>query len=326
VLGERYAHPGKPQELAVGRSSARNASMAARISGTAAGNGTVARAANACRKASASEDRSGEDRSGEDRSGEATWPSPLGQVGDGRPGHHPFRAERPLEGHHQCIASKVRRPRGEGVGRGCTDRRNGCHRADLAAETLGRRPDHQAPAAADLVDGGHVQPVQQGKRLHRAAGGHRRLGGGESSFGAAWAVGGQFDRPDQQGGPRRVPAALARPFGCPLQDVGHVLVGANAARGEMPGPPVGVGGASGHRGQRRVHPAALARGRAAIDRRTDQRVPKGDPFAGPDKISCLGEITGVHVDSEHGRARGNVGRVAAGFGGGQQQPRLHVRR
>ena len=70
----------------------------------------------------------------------------------------------------------------------------------------------------------------------------------------------------------------------------------------------------------------LAGGRTAIDRRADQRVPKDNPLLGPDKIPCFGEITGVHVDPEHCTAGGNIGQIAAGFGGGQQQPGLHVRR
>jgi hypothetical protein len=55
-------------------------------------------------------------------------------------------------------------------------------------------------------------------------------------------------------------------------------------------------------------------------------MPKHDPLVGPDEIPRLCEIACVHIDSEHGGGGGNVGRVAAGFGGGQQQPGLHIRR
>ena len=163
-----------------------------------------------------------------------------------------------------------------------------------------------------------LDPPQQAIHVVHAAREQRGVGRGEQAPGAVLRT--ELGRALERAHGGRVAGPSSRTLGGALELGRGLLVGRDGGGGAMPGVAVGVALADQHRGQRGVGGAALARRRAAVDRRAHERVAEAHPLAvGVEQPGTLG---GVERAAGHAQACGggeHAAEVLAVVGRGEQQ-------
>lgn len=243
-----------------------------------------------------------------------------GDLGRRRVPDQVLGADGVLDRVQQSVTGQVRRLLAEGE-RGVQTEEGRLRERSLTAQRHQRaRAHHQCPAPADVVDRRGVDAVQQGLRLQRRSRGEGGLGRRQRSFDAAGAFGRQLGRPAQEGDAGRVAAASAGLVRGVFELGGDAFVGFHRGGGQVPGPPVGVGGPGGGRGQCGVDASPLHARGAAVHGGTDQRVPEAGGGPQRQQPQVLGRAAGLGLDPQRLGGPSDVAEVATRFGGGEQQP------
>ena len=166
---------------------------------------------------------------------------------------------------------------------------------------------------------------QRGCRVGRA-GVELRLGCGEGTRSPATGIGRQLDRPGEERGGSRDPAARQRPVGGALELMRHDLVGARGGMRAVPRPAVGIGVRVGRIGQRSMGLASVRARRCPIRRGAHERVTKAHPGAEVDQIRGFGRRGCIGRDPEPVGCAPQQAHVPDRLGGGHQQEASRRRR
>ena len=148
----------------------------------------------------------------------------------------------------------------------------------------------------------------------------------ESSSSAPGRVSRQLCRSLQERGGRGDAATALRPIGRPFQVGCDVLVGSRCRMGPMPGAPIGVHLTVRHVGERTMNGPAVSDTARPVGRGANQRMTEPHPRTELDQPFVLGRCFGVSPDPESLGGALQQGRIAQGFGGGDQQQSLRLLR